>query len=188
MENQKTDKNQPKQKPFLTVSIELRTEYAQDYHKRYSSQIIGALASIDYFMSLKSDKKAEIQEWKERTQNIVLGNLNKTSEALSALIESQQLNSMEPTFPGRKEILINMKNPATRTYIEWLEKIDNLAVEIEMLWIMGVIDSNQRKKAFSQLSYATMLFARTARNFINKDRKLKNESKTEEVVEDKKED
>ncbi len=160
--------NQVKQKPYLSVSVELKTEFAQEYHKKYGGQLIGALASIDYYTTVTEKGKKEALDWKERTQNILLGNIRKTSETLNALIESSSLHGVEPTFPGRKEVDINMKNPATRVYIEWLQKIDKTASEIETLWIMGVIDSNQKKKAFNQISYATMLFSRTARNFINK--------------------
>jgi hypothetical protein len=174
------ENNQKAAKPFLPVYVELKTDFAQDYHKRFSGQLIGALASIDYFISVKQENKVEAIEWKNRTQNILLGNLSKTKQSTVALISTNEIEGIEPTFPGKKQIEIGMKNPATKTYIEWLQEIDNTVAQIETLWIMGILDSNQRKKALKQISYATMLFTRTARNFINKSQKQDNHQESNE--------
>lgn len=168
-------KNNSDNRPYLSLTIELKTDFAQTMHEKYSRELIGGLANASRFVQLYSNNSQEAIEWDARVMGAVDNKIENVRKTMLAVLESNGIEGGSPTFPGKSMYEIKSKNPSVRKYIEWISAMDEAAILVEYAWLTQTITSNQKRKALNDMRIAARRSCRAAKNVTNKTKEKETE-------------
>lgn len=175
-ENKKSNSDN---RPYLSLEIELKTDFAQGMHEKYSRELIGGLANASRFVQLYSNNSKEAVEWDERVMGAVDNTIENVKKTMVAVLEDNGITGGSPTFPGKASYEVKSKNPSVKKYLEWIMEMDKAAILVEYAWLTQTITSNQKRKALNNMRISSRRSCRSAKNITNK---IKEDSNKKEEV------
>lgn len=135
----------PYSRPVIERTVSLRTETAQRVMEREYARVENALYSLEVILRIIG--KPEAVDAIEMNVNQLLMDCIRQVEAeqerFKKLMDDHGL-SESPNYTQAREICVAVSSPQVGQYLLLVQKLDELIVRMDALWLMGVLNNQQR--------------------------------------------
>lgn len=145
-------------RPAIKTTLELKSIQAQKVMNRSFEQVSKALFSLDVILRTlanaggpkQAEKMQTIENELSERFSATSNDLEKAKEQLDKLLEQNAIESTAASYTDPKTFEIEITTPSLSRFIRLVVALDELIGKIDILWLNGVLDSNQRTNASYQ--------------------------------------
>ena len=132
-------------RPVFDQTVTLQSEQAQRVMAREFARVVSALYAIDVILRIIGDDR-EVDEV-EAVVNALIGacgqDVQSEKARLDKLREDNGITAL-PRYTNPEEIKVRIVSPQVAQFIALVQRMDDLMVTVDALWLCGILTNKQR--------------------------------------------
>lgn len=144
-------KNRAYSRPVFDQRITIQSEQAQRVFEREFARVVSSLYAIDVILRIIGDDR-EIDEV-EGMVGAMIGDCAKDIQNEKGRIEKLREDNgitASPRYTNPEQVEVRIVSPQVSQFVALLQKMDELMIALDALWLCGVLSNKQRSDGVYQ--------------------------------------
>jgi hypothetical protein len=144
-------KNRAYSRPVFDQRITIQSEQAQRVFEREFARVVSSLYAIDVILRIIGDDR-EIDEV-EGMVGAMIGDCAKDIQDEKGRIEKLREDNgitASPRYTNPEQVEVRIVSPQVSQFVALLQKMDELMIALDALWLCGVLSNKQRSDGVYQ--------------------------------------